>query len=445
MESPNHSADRTGHSAQFVMLPTDAQLAGSTNCAMNSVGDLARRIRLGEDSTLEFKRVFVTGSRVSAPSRSVVADELCGFANGRGGDLVLGVEDSTRAIVGIPPEALDMVEAWVREICCNSLNPPLFARVRKIELPNGANELVPLVLVEVERSLFVHESPGGFFVRLGSSIRRLPPDLLARRFQQRSQSRIVRFDESAVPDTMPCDLDYALTRRFLREHPGEEGVPESDARKLSLIVDTDGEARLTLAGVLLCTRSPQRWLRHACVQAVSYAGERTDLDCQINAREIGGPIDAQVAATLHFVRRDMLARATNAADPSEHPQYSVRAVLEALVNAIAHRDYSVTSARIRLHLFGDRLELYVPGTLEGTLRPDSLHLRQASRNQLIASLLSRCPAPTGSGRTRIMDRRGDGVPIIRKECRKMSGKLPEYTLIDDSELRLVIPAVSASG
>ena len=43
---------------------------------------------------------------------------------------------------------------------------------------------------------------------------------------------------------------------------------------------------------------------------------------------------------------------------------------------------------------------------------------------------------------RLMDRRGDGVPIILQECRELSGRLPEYGLIDDSELRLVIPAAA---
>ena len=56
------------------------------------------------------------------------------------------------------------------------------------------------------------------------------------------------------------------------------------------------------------------------------------------------------------------------------------------------------------------------------------------------SLLARCPAPTGLGRTNLMDRRGDGVPIILQESRELSGNLPEYTLIDDGELRLVIRA-----
>ncbi len=389
---------------------------------MTSHGELAGRIRLGEDSALELKQVSVTGSRVTAPRRNDVADELGAFANGRGGELVLGVDDTTRNVTGIPLDTLDVVETWVREICNDTLKPPLDATIRKVELPTSAGDLVPVLLVAVEHSLFVHKSPGGYFRRLGSSKRELAPDLLARLFQQRSQSRMIRFDESAVPATAPGDLDYALTRRFLRDDGAEEGASETAARKLRLIADVDGTARLTLAGALLCTREPQRWLPHAYVQAVSYAGERTDVEYQTDARDIGGPLDEQIAEALHFVRRNMLVRATKATARTERPQFSDRAVFEALVNAVAHRDYSIAGARTRLHLFGDRLELYVPGALANTLTPDSLHLRQASRNELIVSLLSRCPAPTGLARAHMMDRRGDGVPIIRRESRLSAGK-----------------------
>ena len=409
---------------------------------MTSYGDLARRIRLGEDSALELKQVSVAGSRVTAPRRNDVADELGAFANGRGGQLVLGVDDTTRRVTGIPLDALDVVETWVREICNDTLKPPLDATIRKIELPTPAGDFAPVLLIAVESSLFVHKSPSGYFRRLGSSKRELPSDLLARLFQERSQSRMIRFDECVVPGTVPGDLDYALTRRFLREDATEEDASETAARKLRLIAETDGTARLTLSGVLLCTREPQRWLPHAYIQAVSYAGERTDVDYQTDARDIGGPLDEQVAETLHFVQRNMLVRATKATARTERPQFSDRAVFEALVNAVAHRDYSIAGARIRLHLFGDRLELYVPGALANTLTLDSLHLRQANRNELIVSLLARCPAPTGLGRMHVMDRRGDGVPIIRKESRELSGRLPEYTLIDENELRLVIRAAT---
>ena len=398
--------------------------------------DLADRIRLGEDSALELASLVVQGGRVESPDRRDFADDLAAMANARGGTVVLGVDDGTREIQGIPLADLDAVEGWVREVCNDSVTPPLDADILKIELDGAAGGRVPILRVDVGRSLFVHRSPGGYFRRLGSSRRELAPEALARLFQERSQSRLIRFDESVVPRTTRGDLDYSLTRRFSREDTSADTL-----RKLHIVAeDDDGTERLTLSGVLLCTPDPQRWLPHASIQAVSYAGERTDTDYQTDARDIGGPLDGQVAEALHFVRRNMLVRAAKGLARSERPQFSERAVFEALVNAVAHRDYSIHGARIRLHLFGDRLELYVPGALANTLAPDSLHLRQASRNELIVSLLARCPAPANLARTRMMDRRGDGVPIIRDECKQLSGRLPKYTLLDDSELRLVIRA-----
>jgi hypothetical protein len=119
----------------------------------------------------------------------------------------------------------------------------------------------------------------------------------------------------------------------------------------------------------------------------------------------------------------------------------------ALVNAVAHRDYSMAGARVRLHMFGDRIEFYVPGGLANTLTPDSMSLRQYSRNELIVSLLARCPvdADEGLGRSYLMDRRGDGVPIILAESERLSGRAPEYSVIDDSELRLVIWAAGEAA
>ena len=408
---------------------------------MNRFEDLARRIRLGEDSALKLKSVAVAGGRVKDPSRNDFADELAAFANTKGGTVVLGVDDRTRKIAGIPLDHLDAVEGWVREICNDSVKPALDADIYKLELQGTVGQAVPVIRIEISRSLFVHRSPGGYFRRLGSSKREMDPEVPARLFEQRSQSRIIRFDESVVPGTTPGDLDYALTRRFVREDFTEEGVTEEVARKLRVVADDDhGISRLTLAGVLLCTREPQRWLPHAYIQAVSYAGERTDVDYQTDARDIGGPLDEQVAEALHFVLRNMLVRATKTTARAEKPQFSDRAAFEALVNAVAHRDYSLAGARVRLHMFGDRIELYVPGALSNTLTPDTMHLRQSNRNELIVSLLAQCHAPANLGRSRLMDRRGDGVPIIREECERLSGRLPEYTMIDDSELRLVIPA-----
>ena len=405
--------------------------------------DLARRIRLGEDSTLEFKRVLLSGSRVTSPERRDFADELAGMANGWGGTVMLGIADATRDVLGIPLDRLDAVETWIREICNDSLHPPLDAAIRKMELPDATGNLAAVIRIDVPRSLFVHRSPGGYFSRIGSSKREMSPELLARLFQERSQSRVIRFDESVVPGTSLSDLDQELTRRFLRQ--GSELV-EDDLRKLRVAAsDENGYPRLTVAGVLMCTREPGDWLPHAQIQAVSYAGERSDVNYQTDARDLTGPLDTQVTEALHFVNRNMLVNATKEVGRRDRPQFSERAVFEALVNAVAHRDYSMAGSRVRLHIFRNRIELYVPGSLANTLTPDSMHLRQYSRNELVVSLLARCRTPTSDtlDRTHMMERRGDGVPIILDESYKLSGSYPEYTLIDDSELRLVIRAADS--
>ena len=399
---------------------------------------LERRVRLGEDPTLELKRVLLAGSRIMAPKDNEFADELAAMANGWGGTAVLGVEDRSREVLGIPLDRLDAVKAWVRELCNDSVKPPLDALIRKIELPGTDGGLVAVICVEVIRSLFVHRSPGGYFRRIGSSKREMSPEALARLFQERSQCRVIRFDESPVPGTSPEHLDDGLTRRFLREG----GAPDETAlRKLRIVADDeDGTTRITIAGALLCTREPGQWLPHAQIQAVSYAGERQDINYQHDARDLDGPLDEQVLEALHFVRRNMRVTATKAMARVERPQFSNRAVFEALVNAVAHRDYSMAGARVRLHLFGNRLELHVPGALANTLTPDSMDSRQYSRNELIVSLLARCRVSEQENlvRSHMMDRRGEGVPVILDESRELSGRVPEYALLDDSELRLVI-------
>jgi ATP-dependent DNA helicase RecG len=409
---------------------------------MDSTDDLARRIRLGEDSELELKRVLMAGARVTAPGRGDFADELAAFANGRGGTLLLGVDDKTREILGIPIEHIDAVESWAREICNDAVKPSINAVIRKLELPDSTGKLVPVIRLDVARSLFVHKSPGGYFRRLGSSKREMAPEILARLFQERSQSRVIRFDESPVPGTFPAELDLPLARRFLRD--GTEPV-DTALRKLRIVADDDdGIPRITVTGVLLCTQEPQRWMPHAQIQAVSYAGDRRDVNYQNDARDLVGPLDVQVREALHFVRRNMRVQATKEVSRREFAQFGERAVFEALVNAVAHRDYSMAGARVRLHMFGDRLELYVPGGLANTLTPESMALRQYNRNELIVSLLARCPVGSdeGLGRSYLMDRRGDGVPIILDESTRLSGRTPEYSLIDDSELRLVIWAAT---
>ena len=417
----------------------------------DNIADLIDKIRLGEDSYLELKEVRFAGQKVSAPHRDSLADELAAFANSRGGVCVLGVDDA-REVLGIPLARLDLVEDFVRHICMDNIIPPLTPIIERLTLPSTTGEQLPVLKLDVASSLFVHKSPGGYLHRVGSAKREMAPDYLARLFQQRSQARIIRFDEQPVPGALLDDLADELWQRFAS--PRIQDAREVLLDKLAMArPDVDGTIRPTIAGVLMASSDPRQWLPNAFIQAVAYRGTgvlpQRDAAYQLDAQDITGPLDAQVLAACHFVRKNMQVYASKDEGRHDLPQYDMTAVFEALVNAVAHRDYSIHGAKIRLRLFADRLELYSPGAIPNTMTVDSLPYRQAARNEAITSLLAKCQVPDTdkaiTGRSAMMDKRGEGVQIILDQSEKLSGKRPVYRLVDDSELLLIIPAFIPPG
>jgi ATP-dependent DNA helicase RecG len=405
----------------------------------DSTTELMAKIRLGEDSLLELKAVYFKGKQVDF-SREDIADEMAAFANSsHGGVLIFGVDDKTREPIGIPLEKLDLVETFVREICNDSIKPPLQSTIIRLELPDSAGTARPVIRVDIPQSLFVHQSAGGYFWRQGSSKRQMPPDYLARLFQQRSQARLIRFEEQAVPDTTPTDLSIDLWRRFTtRTNEPDEVVL---LKRNLLTEDESGVIRASVAGVLMCSTVPERFLPCAFIEAVRYRGIVQDSNYQLDAVRIFGPLDEQIRQAMAFLHRNQRIAATKEPQRVEAPQFSVRAVFEAVVNAVAHRDYSIYGSKIRFFIFDDRLEIYSPGALPNTVSVESLPLRQATRNELLTSLLAECPVDATAGqvgRGFYMEKRGDGVPIILHESEALSGRRPEYRLIDDSELLLTI-------
>jgi ATP-dependent DNA helicase RecG len=415
---------------------------------------LAAKIRLGEDTFLELKELRCAGQRIQAPARDELADELAAFANTRGGVLVLGVSDKTREVLGIPSEHLDLAERFVTDVCRDSVKPPLAPEIRRLLLPGPDGSGRAIVAVEVARSLFVHQSPGGFLHRVGSSKRVMAPDYLARLFQQRSQTRIVRFDEQVVASATLDGLEEPLWRRF--ETPRTRDRREDLLRKLGMAAsDEDGAWRPTVAGVLMATRDPREHLPNAFIQAVAYRGASVVPEgprelYQLDAKDISGPLDEQVLDACRFVHRNMKVAATKDVGRRDIPQYDMTAVFEAAVNAVAHRDYSIHGSKIRLRLFADRLELFSPGGIANTMTLESLPYRQAARNETVTSLLAKCAVPSGlewlaTDRSTLMDRRGEGVQIILERSEALSGRRPEYRLIDDAELQLTIYAANGGA
>jgi predicted HTH transcriptional regulator len=139
-------------------------------------------------------------------------------------------------------------------------------------------------------------------------------------------------------------------------------------------------------------------------------------------------LNQRIAATKEMGRRDF-------------PQFSEKAILEAIVNAVAHRDYAIDHSHTRFFIFDDRIEIYSPGSLVNSMTTESMRYRTATRNERVTNLLAECPLPESLGdlgRTKLMERRGDGVNIIFDEAERLGAPRPIYRLLDDAELMLTI-------
>ena len=402
--------------------------------------EIRRQLRLGEDSRWEFKEIRFAGNVPKTPSRDDLADEIAAFANTEGGVLLCGVTDAGD-VAGMSREQMDELERLLVEVCTDTVKPPIRPVVLRRELDEGR----PFLLVEIPQGHAQHDSPGGSFHRVGSSKRQMTSDERLRLAQRRGQARFLWFDKQPVPETGFGSLDESLWKPLLSVEGAAD--PESALEKMGLLTtDENGTTRATVAGVLLCTSSPEEWLPNACIVATFYRGKERGLG-QIDAQTITGPLNRQIAEAVAFALRNMRVGAYKNPARTDLPQYSEAALFEAIVNAVVHRDYSIRGSRIRLSMFADRVEINSPGGLPNNQTIDSMADRQSTRNEGLASVLGRMPVASirGSGdRQYFMERRGDGVPVIFRETEALSGQIPEYRLIDDSELSLAIPAADTN-
>ncbi len=404
------------------------------------VSDLLYHVRIGEDSSIEFKAVRLKGDAVIDPNKDKMAHELAAFANSHGGRLVIGIDDRTRNVEGVPSEKAGKVEEWLVNISQNKIEPAVTVHTRLLELPDRDGNLKTVIYVEVPRSIMIHNSVGRYYHRIGSTKQEMRPEVLARLFQQRSQSRMIRFDEEGIPSTSIADIDPSLKARFLKPDTPER----EQLHKLHLLAKgDDGQDRLSITGALLLTRETTQHIPSAFVQCVAYRGTERTAEEQLDYQDFTGPLDTQIQGAFEFVRKNMRIEAVKMPGRIDIPQYHLGAVYEAIVNAVAHRDYSMAGSRIRLHMFADRLEIASPGILSNSLTIEGLSENSVTRNETIVNLLSRYySADLVSGRQSLIERRGEGVPTIFKECQALSGQRPEYRIVSDRELLLTIYAAS---
>lgn len=392
---------------------------------MTTRTELLEIIANGENSGVEFKRDDLRTQDL--------AKELVAFSNLEGGIVLLGVEDDG-TITGLTRQDL---EAWVMSVCRDKIRPaivPFFEVVRGVK---GNNDVA---IVRVTRGYDVHalwhNNTNRYLMRVGTQSREASQEELARLFQQRGS---IRAELRPVSGATLANLDRRRLRNYFGDIRGQD-VPADDDEKAwqSLLINTEimTEEGVTVGGMLLFGKTPNRFLPHAGLDAAAYPGTEPDYDAQERTAlrgpmtpllSTGGDIveNGLVEQALNFVQRN--TRVTVEAQGGrrvERPVYPPDALREGIVNALIHRDYLLTSTDIELALYSDRLEIVSPGRLPNGITPDRMRAgTRAARNQILKDMMRDY---------RYLEHMGMGIPRkIIKGMREHNGTEPDLLERDE--------------
>lgn len=309
--------------------------------------DLLELLKRPEGKTLEFKR------DLSSPKgllRTLVA-----FANTAGGTVLIGVEDVTAHVRGVD-DALDLVER-IANVVSDGIAPIL---VPDIDVLTWRNTQVVAVNAYLSSSRPHHVTKEGTqtgtYVRVGSTNRRAEEELIE---GLRRTVRNETFDELPMAELDSEAIDF---RAASESFAGVRELTRIDLETLRLITTHQGKRVPTVGGVLLFGRDRHRHFPDAWVQAGRFRGtDRTFIEDHTEIRDL--PITA-VSNVISFIekhgRRGAEIGRLRRVERWSLPPVAVR---EAVINAFAHADYSLSGSPIRVAIYDDRLEIENPGLL----------------------------------------------------------------------------------
>ena len=352
-----------------------------------------------EGKTLEFKRDLSSPSNIL---RSITA-----FANTAGGTLIIGVEDTSRFIVGIKePHEL---EEKISNLVSDTIAPNLFPEIDTVPWRNTYLLVVRVFPSPTRPHYYKKFGPEkGVYIRVGSTNRKADPEML------QELKRIVRnetFDKQPLAKLSSEDIDFrAASEQFEKI----KQITKKDLETLEVLIDYQGKKVPTVAGLILFGKERAKFFPDAWIQAGRFKG--TDKSLIIDNAEFHSyPINA-IEEVLRFIEKHaMQSIKIEGVRHQKSWNVPIYAIREAIINAVVHADYSQHGTPIRVAVFDDRIEIDNPGLLRfGLTIPDIKQGISKLRNPIIGRIFHTIG---------LIERWGSGIQRIISSCHE--GGFPE--------------------
>ncbi len=402
--------------------------------------ELLELIANGENSGLEFKRDDLRPEQL--------AKEAVALANFQGGRILLGVDDDG-TISGIQHDDL---EHWVMDtVFGRYIHPMIIPFYEEIWVDQERVAVVTVDQGMTKPYVVRHRGGEDIYIRIGSTSRRATREQQAR---LHASGGMLHPERMPVPGSGLANLSLDRLRDYLSSILGDRTLPVSDEEwgqrlcGLGFMVEQgDRPAVCTIAGLVLFGHRPRRLLQQAGVRWMAFEGDEKSYQA-LDDRLVDGPLVAlrrpRPGGGSDIVEYGLLENLIEAMRPfvSEEPDdvdasmrrerswlYPVEALREAIVNAVAHRDWT-RHEETEVTRFAGRLEILSPGALQNAMTVEKMLAGQRSaRNALIVDVLR----DYGYVDARGMGVRNKIVPLLREH----NGTAPEFTATED-HLRLVM-------
>ncbi len=377
-----------------------------------------------ESQTIEIK-----SAEHGCPTR--LFDTLSSFSNqDDGGIIIFGIDEKDNFAIKGVYDAQDLQKKVTEQ--CKQMEPAVRALFTMCEIGEKILVSAEIPGVDVSDRPVFYKGVGrikGSYIRVGESDEPMSEYEIysyeAFRKRIRDDIRIVEgakiqlFDEKRMAEYLSR---VKSERRNLADNVSDDEILEL------MGVTSDGTP--TLAGLMTFSKYPQTYFPQLCITAVALPGTEmgetgTDGERFIDNKRITGAIPDMLEEAVEFVRTN--SRTKTIIDDNgkrvDKNEYPIKAVREAILNALVHRDYSIYTENtpIRIEMYRDRMEVTNSGGLYGKISIDALgKVHPETRNAALANMLELL---------NITENRYSGIPTMRREFLNAGLPAPNFSVI----------------
>lgn len=346
-----------------------------------------------------------------------LSNHIIAFANADGGTLVIGMEDNGE-ITGIDDYAQNVNE--ILRVPFDFCKPSVLVETETLDCMDASGKPNHLLLIKIPQSPELHANQqDDVYYRMGDKSQKLSFDDRLRLMYSKG-SRY--YEDEPVADSSIDDIDMDFVASYCRKIGYTKSPEEYIRQNKSFIVTKSGHPEMSGAAILLFGKDPQQFFQRARIRFIRYDGIEAKVGSEMNVvkdKIFTGRILDMVEKTLAFVHDQIkehtyLGKEGKFVTTPEFPEFVWK---EIIINAAAHRDYSIKGTDIQIKMFDDRLVVESPGNLPGIVRLNNMRQVHFSRNPKIAAFLHEYD---------YVQEFGEGVDRMYREMENAGLPAPEY-------------------